>query len=199
VPAAGPAAAAAPSSRPCGRPSITHHVHLLAITSLRTPTYYLPRPCINRTPIYQPSRPCARLPIYLSRPPIRRQTSRPCERPEISHHNQPSGITSRNKSSRPCARVQLSAITSRNQLSSQCECPGTRWRVRTNVQLSAITSLRTSLRLVQQSHRRAPSHPGDNIKANGTSHKWTSLGMLPESGSIPCKSTPGRLSAGCRS
>jgi hypothetical protein len=31
----------------------------------------------------------------------------------------------------------------------------------------------------------AANHPGDNIRANGTSQKWTSLRMLPESGSIP--------------
>ena len=32
-------------------------------------------------------------------------------------------------------------------------------------------------------------HPGDNIGANGTSQKWTPLGMLPEPGSMPRKLT----------
>ena len=31
--------------------------------------------------------------------------------------------------------------------------------------------------------------PGDNIRANGTSQRWTPLRMLPESGSIPRKLT----------
>ena len=33
------------------------------------------------------------------------------------------------------------------------------------------------------------SHPGDSIRANGTTQKWTPLGMLPASGSIPRKLT----------
>jgi len=34
-------------------------------------------------------------------------------------------------------------------------------------------------------HRLIASHPGDNIRANGASQKWTPLRMLPDSGSIP--------------
>ena len=29
-----------------------------------------------------------------------------------------------------------------------------------------------------------PNHPGDNIRANGTSQKWTRPGMPPDSGGI---------------
>ena len=39
--------------------------------------------------------------------------------------------------------------------------------------------------LLRAANRRGIHHPGDNIRANGTSQKWNPLRMPPESGHIP--------------
>ena len=52
------------------------------------------------------------------------------------------------------------------------------------VPLQGVGSRETNL-----GRARMEFHPGDNMRANGTSQKWTLLKMLPESGRTPRKLT----------